>query len=156
MAMHNGSIYAALGQYSCNLRRTVALLHTELENLSHDFCAFLVYNPFLFIFGSFPIPEWRYRCNVLARIPFGADNRFDIFAAIFGVHFVEYVLERCNIVVGVSFAVQLIVDRDKPYVGFRKIIFRVVAYKNMVSPNLNISLTITVDFFRCPRRPSYA
>ena len=52
MTIYDGSIYAALGEYSCDLRRTVTL-NTEFEDFFYDFRAFLVYNPFLFVLGSF-------------------------------------------------------------------------------------------------------
>ena len=115
MEVDDGHFNFSFGKYPCYLCRTVTL-NTEFENLSHDFRAFLVYNPFFYIFGTFLISERRYRRNVFARIAFGAYNRFDFLTAIFGVHFVEYVFERCNIVVGIGFAVHLVVDCYKPNV----------------------------------------
>ena len=57
------------------------------------------------------------------------------------------VLEWSNIVVWTGFAVHLVVDGDKHYVDFRKIIFRLISHENMVMPNLDISLTITIEIF---------
>ena len=61
VAVDNRRFNFLFGQYPRNLRRTVTL-NTEFENLSYDFRAFLVYNPFLFIFGAFLIAERWYVC----------------------------------------------------------------------------------------------
>ncbi len=99
MEVDNGRFNFSFGKYPRYLCRTITL-NTEFENLSYNFRAFLVYNPFLFIFGTFHIAERWYVGNVLARIAFGTDNCLDFLTAIFGVHLVEYVFERCYIVVG--------------------------------------------------------
>ena len=66
-------------------------------------------------------------------VAFGFENRFDFLTAILRVHLVQNVLERGNIVVGIFLAVHLIVNGYKSYVGFGKIIFRVISHKNMIS-----------------------
>lgn len=132
MEVDDGRINSAFCEYSRYLCRTVAL-HTEFENLSYDFRALLVYYPFFLIFGVFLVAERRHISYMFSCVSFGAYYGFDFLTAIFGVHLVQDIFERRNIVVGVGFAVHLVVDCYKPNVRFGKIVFRVVAYKNMVS-----------------------
>lgn len=88
MEVHDGRIDAALGQYPCDLRRTVAF-DTEGEYLPYRFRALLVNHPFLFIVRGFHIAERRVRCKVLARIAFRFHDRAYLLGTVFRIHLVQ-------------------------------------------------------------------
>ncbi len=127
----NRRIVTLFREYTRYLCRTVSL-YAQLECFFYYFGGFIVDYPLILIFRRFNVTEGRECSQMLARITFCLKYGFDFLTAIFGVHFVENVFERCNIVIGIGFAVHLVVDCYKPHVGFGKIIFRVVAYKNVI------------------------
>ena len=134
----NRRIVTLFREYTRYLCRTVSL-YAQLECFFYYFGGFIVDYPLNLIFRRFNVTEGRECSQMLARITFCLKYGFDFLTAIFGVHFVENVFERCNIVIGIGFAVHLVVDCYKPNVGFGKIIFRVVAYKNVIPAEPGLS-----------------
>ncbi len=123
--MDGRRINSALGEYSCDLRRTITF-QTEWEYFLYNLCGFFIHNPLFFVAFVFLVAIRRAGTQVFPWIAFCFEHGADFLTCILCVPFVDDVTEGSKVAVVFKLIIHAVVDCYKVYVGFVEVNFTVI------------------------------